>query len=210
MRFMNFPLFLTASRLVLAVVVGVLLVTENLIPFHVSIAAVCFIVAAVTDFFDGRLARKWNQTTPLGAFLDPLADKLLVYLAFLYLTVASVYPAWLLLVVFTRDIVTDSLRAYSVGQGIAMPANMVSKWKSLFQMVSIGLLLVLIGIVELQTSTAWGNVFFASFLASPVTDKVFGATFWLMLAAAVTGIVGTVQYFVQCMPSLLKRSRVKR
>ncbi len=206
---MNFPLALTSSRLVCAALVGVLLVAENSIPFHVTIAAVLFIIASVTDFFDGRLARAWNQKTELGAFLDPLADKLLVYLAFLYLTTAGVYPVWLLLLVFTRDIVTDSFRAYSIGKGISMPANMISKWKSFFQMLSIGLLLVLISIVELQSLTTWGNTLFASFLASSWADRVFGTTFWLMLAAAAVGIVGTIQYFVECAPLLFRSSSPK-
>ena len=199
---MNLPLVLTSSRVVLSVVVGVLLLLENAVPFHVTIAAVCFIVAAATDYFDGKLARKWNQVTPLGAFLDPLADKLLVYLSFIYLTTVGVYPVWLLLIVFTRDIVTDGLRAFAVGQGMVMPANLVSKWKSLFQMASIGLLLALVSVTELQRLTPWGNRALASVVESAVFEQAFGATYWLMVAAAAVGVVGTIQYFVEYAPSL--------
>lgn len=205
---MNFPLVLTASRVVLAVVVGALLVSENLVPFHVTAAAACFIAASLTDYFDGKLARAWNQQTPLGAFLDPLADKLLVYLSFLYLTTVQVYPVWLLLVVFTRDIVTDSFRAFAVGTGHTMPANMVSKWKSLFQMASIGLLLALVALTELQTFTAWGGAAFAPFVSSPWFDGAFNATYWLMVAAAAVGVVGTAQYFAEHGPSLFRGKNV--
>ena len=205
---MNIPLLLTASRVVLAVVVGVLLVSETLVPFHVTVAAACFVAASLTDYFDGKLARAWDQKTPLGAFLDPLADKLLVYLAFIYLTTVQVYPVWLLLVVFTRDIVTDSFRAFAVGTGHSMPANMVSKWKSLFQMVSIGLLLVLVAVTELQRLTEWGNAAFSSVVSSPWFDASFNATYWLMVAAAAVGVVGTVQYFVEHGPSLFRGRNV--
>lgn len=194
---MNIPLALTFARLVISVAVGALLVSENAVPFHVTIAAVLFIAAAVSDYIDGYLARKWGQTTALGAFVDPLADKLLVYLSFIYLATVGVYPVWLLLVLFTRDIVVDSLRAFSVGRGVSMPANAVGKWKSLFQMTSIALLLVLVSATELQTSTEWGNIALASFIASAPFEMAFGATFWLMLAAAAVGVVSMVQYFVE-------------
>lgn len=184
---MNVPLLLTSSRLVLSVAVGALLVLGTVVPFRVPWAAALFIIAAVTDFFDGYLARRWKQTTPLGAFLDPLADKLLVYLPFLYLTSVGGYPVWLLLVVFTRDIVTDSLRAYAAGAGVSMPANTVSKWKSLFQMTSIGLLLALVSATELRSSL----------IDSPSFEAAFGATYWLMLAAAAVGWVGTAQYVAE-------------
>lgn len=204
---MNFPLFLTASRVVLALVVGALLLAQGFVPFRVSAAAACFIVAAVTDFFDGRLARARKQTTPLGAFLDPLADKLLVYLSFLYLTVVGVYPAWLLLALFTRDICVDALRGFAAGVGVSMPANQVGKWKSLFQMSSIGLLLALVAVTELQASTGWGNAALAPVVSSTPFEWAFGATFWLMLAAAAVGYVSMVQYAVEYGPRLFGRSR---
>lgn len=202
---MNFPLALTVSRLVLAFAVGALLVLEDLVPFHVTICAVLFIVAAVTDYFDGRLARAWNQKTDLGAFVDPLADKLLVYLAFIYLTVVGVYPAWVLLALFTRDIAVDSLRSYAAGTGVSMPANTIGKWKSLFQMTSIALLLVLVATTELQRTTEWGNTAFASFIASMPFEWAFGVTYWLMVAAAAVGTVSMVQYAVEYAPKLFRR-----
>lgn len=183
---MNFPIFLTSSRLVLAVVVAVLLLSVNVVPFRLTIATVLFVVAALTDFFDGRAARAWNQKTEIGAFLDPLADKLLVYLSFIYLTTVGGYPLWLLLVVFTRDIVTDTFRAFAVGKGHSMPANMVSKWKSLLQMVSLTLVLALGSVTEFQ-GVSESEAFFT----------VFSIANWLMIAAAVTGVIGMIQYFVQ-------------
>ncbi len=203
---MNFPLLLTASRLVLAIVVGTLLVLEDAIPFHVSIAAACFIVASLTDFFDGRLARKWNQATPLGAFLDPLADKLLVYLAFIYLTTVLIYPVWLLLILFGRDMAVDGLRAFSVGKGVAMPANLIGKWKSFLQMGSIALLLALVSVTEVQRLTSWGNEALTWVLTSTGYEVAFGATYWLMLAAAAVGLVSMVQYFVESAPKLFRSS----
>lgn len=206
---MNIPLLLTSARIVLAVAVGVLLLFENAVPYHVTLAAACFVLAALTDFFDGRLARAWRQETKLGAFLDPLADKLLVYLAFIYLTLVQAYPAWVLLALFTRDIVTDGFRGFAAGQGHSMPANMVSKWKSFFQMLSIGLLLVLVSVVELQEAVGRGGA-----LGAVVDSSWFNAGFavmhWLMVAAAAVGVVGTVQYFVEHGPSVFRSKKFFR
>lgn len=201
---MNIPLSLTVSRVVLAPAVGALLLAQGFIPFRVTAAAACFILAAATDFFDGRLARKWNQTTALGAFLDPLADKLLVYLAFLYLATVGVYPAWLLMVLFTRDITVDALRGFAAGKGVSMPANAVGKWKSFFQMASIGLLLALVSLTELQASTAWGNAALSAAVASKPFEWAFAATYWIMLAAAAVGLVSMAQYVVEAAPRLFR------
>lgn len=189
---MNLPLLLTASRIVAAAAIGIVLVSP--VPFRGTLSAALFILAAVTDFADGRMARARGQTTPLGAFLDPLGDKLLVYVAFIYLTVVGMYPAWLLMLLFVRDIVTDSLRGFAAGKGISMSANMPSKWKSLFQMSSIALLLALVSWTELAPGSA--------LLSSPFFGTAFGLTFWLMIAGAAVGIVGTVQYAVEYAPRL--------
>jgi CDP-diacylglycerol--glycerol-3-phosphate 3-phosphatidyltransferase len=199
---MTLPLALTASRLVLSLLAGALLLAP--VPFHVTLAAVSFVVAAATDFFDGRIARARGQTSELGAFLDPLADKLLVYLSFIYLATVGVYPAWVLLVLFARDIAVDSLRGYAAGKGVSMPANVVGKWKSFFQMLSIGLLLALVAVAELQRSTAWGNDAFAAAVASRPFELAFGATYWLMVAGAAVGLVSMVQYFVEAAPKLFR------
>jgi CDP-diacylglycerol--glycerol-3-phosphate 3-phosphatidyltransferase len=191
---MNFPLALTVSRLVFAVAIGAILVTESL-PLRGTAAAIAFIVAAATDFFDGRLARAWNQKTELGAFIDPLADKLLVYLSFMYLTVVGVYPVWLLMAHFVRDIGVDSLRAYAAGKGVSMPANVPGKWKSFLQMGSIALVLVLVALTELQRTTEWGNAAFEAAVGSVAFEAAFAAVFWLMLASAAVGYVSMAQYF---------------
>jgi CDP-diacylglycerol--glycerol-3-phosphate 3-phosphatidyltransferase len=193
---MNFPLALTVSRLVFAVAIGAILVTESL-PLRGTAAAIAFIIAAATDFFDGRLARAWNQKTDLGAFIDPLADKLLVYLAFMYLTVVGVYPVWLLMAHFVRDIAVDSLRAYAAGKGVSMPANVPGKWKSFLQMGSIALVLVLVAITELQRTTEWGSAVFETAVGSVAFEAAFAAVFWLMLSSAAVGYVSMVQYFTE-------------
>lgn len=194
---MNLPLALTVSRFVFAIVVGVLLWMQQAMPFHIVLAAALFITAATTDYIDGELARRRNQKTPLGAFLDPLADTLLVYLAFINLTILGVYPAWLLLVLFARDIVTDALRSFAAGQGTSIPANLASKGKTTLQMASIALMLTLGAITEVQGTTAWGETALAPLIESPLFDAAFGLTYWLMVLSAAIGIVGTAQYMSQ-------------
>lgn len=205
---MTLPLALTVSRLAAAPIIGVLLVVEW-IPLRVAVAGPLFVAAALTDFFDGRLARKRNQTSALGAFIDPLADKLLVYVAFIYLTAVLAYPVWLLLVLFTRDMAVDSLRAFAVGKGISMPANAVGKWKSWGQMVSIALLLLLGGVTQLQRATEWGNAALSDAIASQPFEALFGVSYWLMVIAAAVGVVSMVQYFVEMAPKLFAPSSVR-
>ena len=192
---MNFPLFLTSARVVLALVTGAVLVSG--MPYNGPVAAACFVVAAATDFFDGRLARAWNQTTELGAFLDPLGDKLLVYIAFMHLTSVGLYPVWLLLLMFARDIAVDGLRAFSVGKGVSLPANLSGKWKSFLQMGSLALLLALGAVAQTQALSAWGSVALAPVVASRAFDAAFGAVYWLMLAAVAVGYVSMAQYFAR-------------
>lgn len=106
------------------------------------VTIVCFVVASITDFIDGRLARAKNQVTDLGAFLDPLADKMLVNLTFLALVVQNLVPLWMFAVILIRDFAVDGVRMMAARQGRTLAANKSGKLKTMVQMLTITLILL--------------------------------------------------------------------
>ena len=139
----SLPNLLTLSRiLVIPVVVGSFYVSGD---YARWIACALFSAAAVTDWLDGHMARRWQQQSEVGRFLDPIADKLLVsatlfmLTAFGRLSAQAVLPA---LVILCREILVSGLREYLAGLRIGMPVSRLAKWKTVIQMVAIGVLIV--------------------------------------------------------------------
>ena len=145
MRF-NFPLFLTWLRIVaIPVFVAVLYMPESWISERTaSITSMwIFIVAAVTDWADGYLARRWNQTTSFGAFLDPVADKLMVAAALIVLTEKGIVDPFASLIIIGREITISALREWmaQIGQSKSVAVNILGKIKTVSQLVAIPFLL---------------------------------------------------------------------
>jgi len=141
---MNLPNILTLARIIMIPVMVVCYYWWPADNAH-FIAAFVFTLACITDWFDGYLARKLNQSTPLGAFLDPVADKLIVAVA-LVLLVEDFSSIWLTLpatIIVGREIVISALREWmaELGKRASVAVSMVGKVKTLLQMSSIGLLL---------------------------------------------------------------------
>lgn len=105
-------------------------------------AALVFVLASVTDFFDGFIARAWNQKTTLGAILDPLADKMLVLGAFLGLIVLDRANIWAVYLILTREFFITGLRVVAISKGINIEASMAGKVKTVVQMIAIGFLIM--------------------------------------------------------------------
>ncbi len=101
------------------------------------VALVLFIIASITDFIDGVIARKRNQITDLGKFLDPLADKLLVFAAMLMFCQWKLMPAWALMVVLTREFAVTGLRLIAVGKGTVIAAGWSGKVKTASTMIGL-------------------------------------------------------------------------
>jgi CDP-diacylglycerol--glycerol-3-phosphate 3-phosphatidyltransferase len=142
----NFPLFLTWLRIVaIPLFVAVLYVPEDWIAEKSRnvISMWIFIGAAVTDWLDGYLARKWNQTTSFGAFLDPVADKLMVAAALIVLTEFGRIYAIVALIIIGREITISALREWmaQIGQSKSVAVNMAGKLKTIAQLVAIPFLL---------------------------------------------------------------------
>ncbi len=101
------------------------------------VATIIFILASFTDFLDGFLARRYNLTSNLGKFLDPLADKLLIMSALVMLSYLRWVPAWVSIVIIGREILVTGLRGIAAEKGIVISADKYGKLKTVFQIIAI-------------------------------------------------------------------------
>ena len=145
----NIPNILAFIRLLLAPLLFLLLVNRDLPIFegiHESwldfFAAFIFVLASVTDFFDGYIAREFDQITTLGSILDPLADKMLTLAAFLGLMMLNRASPWAIYLILTRELFITGLRVNAVASGIDISASWMGKVKTVSQMIAIGFLLM--------------------------------------------------------------------
>ena len=139
-KLMNLPNILTLARIAAVPVIVVLLMFESKTTSYW--AALVFSLAAITDWLDGYLARKWEIVTVLGKFLDPLADKLIVMAALIMLIPLDRVPAWAVFLILGREMLVTGLRSIASSEGIVIAASNLGKYKTIFQMVAIiGLLL---------------------------------------------------------------------
>ena len=163
---MNLPTKITFSRIIATVILIVTLFVLSLIPnlstpelgnsrinLVFLIVFVFFVIASYTDHLDGKLARKNNQVTDLGKFLDPVADKLLVTSMLIFLCAYHVIapyaieqtafiPVWCVIIMVARDTVVDALRFIAAQKGVVIAANIFGKLKTVLQMVAIGAVLL--------------------------------------------------------------------
>ena len=145
----NIPNILAFIRILLAPLMFVLLVNRDWAIFdgiHYSwldfFAGFIFVIASSTDFFDGYIARTFNQITMLGKILDPLADKMLTLAGFLGLMMLGRADEWAIYLIITRELFITGLRVSAVTQNIDVSASFVGKVKTVVQMIAIGFLLM--------------------------------------------------------------------
>jgi len=140
---LNLPNLLTYGRVAAVPVVVALLFWPHADWADWAALAV-FIVAAITDFFDGYLARAWSQQSSLGRMLDPIADKLLVAAALLMLSANGTIAGaslWAAVVILCREMLVSGLREYLAELRVPMPVTAVAKWKTTAQLVALGFLI---------------------------------------------------------------------
>lgn len=133
------PTYLTILRMILSVVFLVFIVIPD--TWAKIAALVVFIIAAITDKIDGIWARNSGLVTDFGAFLDPLADKMLVNLAFLALVYTGVVPLWVFAIILVRDFAVDGMRMMAARDGITVAASFYGKLKTTVQMVALIIIL---------------------------------------------------------------------
>jgi len=146
---LNLPNFLASIRIILAplmfwIILNPEVFTQNGfdITWNYYFASLLFVLASATDFFDGYIAREWNQMTMLGAILDPLADKMLTLAAFLGLMMVGEASAWAIYIIIVRELFITGLRTVAVSEGLAVKASWAGKVKTVAQMFAIGFLLM--------------------------------------------------------------------
>ena len=160
----NLPNALTLLRIFLVPFLVVVLLTKFSGREYVGLGI--FLVAAVTDFFDGYIARKRNQTTRMGALLDPIADKLLMSAAFISLVEMDPkhVPAWMVVIIIGREFAVSGLRSIAAQQGVTIAASPLGKGKMISQVIAISLLILGYELGELRrtgTVALWAVMLFA-------------------------------------------------
>ena len=138
----DLPNILTLSRIAAIPVLVALVALHR--PFGDASACLLFIVAGITDYLDGRIARSRRQFSDLGRMLDPIADKLLIGASLMVLAGFARLPLWGLypaIVILLREILVSGLREHLAGRRVSLPVTRLAKWKTAFQMGALGVLL---------------------------------------------------------------------
>lgn len=203
----NIPNILTLLRLIAAPLVPLMFFCFSR-PEADFAALALFLIAAVTDWFDGHLARKWGQESRFGAAMDPIADKAMVVIALVVITGYSGMNPWLILpatVILFREVFVSGLREFLGANASKLKVTKVAKWKTTFQMVAIAVLFLGTGLQYYETghpplvgetSLPWSDSW------SDLATQVGLVLIWL--AAALTAITGW-DYFIKAKPYLKDR-----
>ena len=178
MKLPNLPNSLSLFRVLIVPVLMVFMLVD--IPGGDIVALVVFLVAAGSDWLDGYLARRWRQTTVMGAFLDPLADKLLVTAALVSLVALDELSAWVAMVVIARELAVTGLRMVASAKGIVIAASSWGKVKTAGQMLAIAALIVEPRWLKPEW-TLWGQ----------------RITWYLVMLMLALTVVSGVEYFVR-------------
>ena len=199
----NLPIFLTWLRIVLIpLIVGVFYLPDSVLSLanKNSIACAVFILAALTDWFDGYLARKLHQTSAFGSFLDPVADKLMVTASLLVLLHLARLDAAIALVIVGREITISALREWmaQIGASKSVAVNSLGKIKTVCQMVAIPMLLF------------YGKLDLGALVGRPgafsVDVRMLGG--WLIYLAAFLTIWSMLYYMRLAWPQIRERTRI--
>ncbi len=190
---MNLPNKLTMARILAVPLLMISLLYGTL--WGKYLALIVFVVAAITDYWDGRLARERNLVTNFGRVMDPLADKLLMATAFICFVQMGFAPAWMVVLIIGREFAITGLRVLAAVQGRVIAASAAGKHKTITQIVAVILILVLNAAqaslqawVPLWEQTLGGNIFrlFAAY-----------APYWSMFIVAVLSLYSGLEYLVK-------------
>lgn len=149
---MNLPNKLTVMRVIMIPLFVIsLLAFQGEVRLLRNLAAAIFIVASLTDMLDGKIARKYNLVTNFGKFMDPLADKLLVCSALICLIELGQLPAWMVIIIVSREFIISGFRLIAAEQGIVIAASYWGKFKTTFQMIAVILMIVNLPVLHILT-----------------------------------------------------------
>ncbi len=148
---MNIPNRLTIFRVILVPFFVFFMLTTLPIPGVQWIALAIFVIASFTDFLDGKIARKYNLVTNFGKFMDPVADKLLVCSALICLVALNRIEAWIVIIIISREFIINGFRLIACDNGVVIAASYWGKFKTVFQMIMVGLMIVNLPILSIPT-----------------------------------------------------------
>ena len=179
---MNTPNILSLIRIILTPLFIILLFDD----FKMAkvFALLVFAIAAITDAYDGHLARKYNQITPEGKFLDPLADKILVLSAFISFAFINIIDFWMVGIIIFRDLFVTGLRFIMSSRGFEFVTSKLSKYKTAFQLTIIILTLIFISIEGLDI-----NIFIPTIVIIKEYKIIYMLTAFTAIFSAYTGIL---------------------
>lgn len=136
----NLPNTITLMRIGVVPFLFLLLLDPG--PFWSFMIAILFVIASVTDFFDGYIARKYHMVTTMGKFLDPIADKIIVNTAMILLIPIGRIPAWIVAITIIRDLIVDVIRSIASSEGLYIQASMLGKQKTVAQIIAVTALMI--------------------------------------------------------------------
>ncbi|OQX92621.1 MAG: CDP-diacylglycerol--glycerol-3-phosphate 3-phosphatidyltransferase [candidate division Zixibacteria bacterium 4484_95] len=180
---MNLPNLLTISRIVLSPVYMVLFLIEN--PYSRLAATLVFIIAALTDIFDGYFARRMGSMTGFGKFMDPLADKILVSTAFISFVNLGYARGWMVTVIIIREFIITGLRSVAAYKGMVITPSFAAQWKTATQMIVISCILVYINMKTLLVPVGYNWSMFNSSMTNTFFDIMIFITLVLTVATGV-------------------------
>ncbi len=182
---MIYPNQLTVLRIILTPVFIFLFLSND--PLLKQISLVVYIIAAITDWYDGWLARKFNYITEWGKFLDPLADKVLTSGAFLAFVIIGVLNLWMVILIIARDFIITGLRVYADYKKRSFKTSMLAKWKTFIQMAFIYYLLLFHTLRTVDTL----NKNYSSVFDALLEHRLI---YWSMMVVTVFTIVTGITY----------------
>jgi len=177
---MNLPNKLTILRIILAVVFVFLVHLPGIIAKILTLLV--FSLAALTDWFDGRIAKSRNQVTDFGKFMDPLADKVLVFSAFLSFLWMQLIAVWMVMVIIGRELIITGLRMFALSKGKVLAASKGGKHKTVSQMIAIFIILASIIFKEVMKSSffwhlLFDKVIYVAMLTTVILTLISGASY---------------------------------
>jgi len=177
MPFWNVPNTLTVIRIFCVPIIVVLLWAPPG-PVETQLAFWIFIGAMITDIIDGYLARKWDLVSPVGAYLDPMADKLMVATVLIMLIPLGWVPAWLTVVLLCREIAITGLRGIASQEGMVISASSLGKVKTAYQSTALGFILWHVPTLGIQPQSAGILLLYLATFFSLLSAAEYFVAFW--------------------------------
>lgn len=185
---MNTPNKLTIARIILSPIFMVFFMMENV--YCRALSLLIFTVAALTDLWDGYLARKYGIITGFGKFMDPLADKILTSTAFISFAALGYVKPWMILLIIFREFFITGLRSLAAYRGLVISPTYTAKIKTVLQMATIAAILLYINLKTIMPAMGYTGDFFEQQLVTQIFD-------WMVLITMMVTVLTGIDYLIK-------------